>query len=566
VAAAEGLGEPVTDIVHLSSSGVPDPTFAVDLGETYVRSLHATPSGLLVLTSDNANWDQTLRRLTSTGTLDAGFGTGGRLTIPFRDSWMPGVPAGPLVATRPDGTIVVAGTMPGKLAVAAVTASGQPQPGFGTGGVAQVALPRSGWPVATGVGVGPAGDVVVIALGAVARLTAAGQLDDAFGSDGIRVLDLGAGRETLLSGAAIQADGSVLVAGSIAENPLPVPVLSPVPWAAGQRHYGSFPWAGAQTDPERAVIARLTPAGAIDCSYGTYGYQPLVPAGTPEPLRTTGAATIFAPGRTLVAGSTQTSADASPAELILAVQGGAGTPAPAAAPVVANTRSATWYETLEGWVDPRCGDVTAHFELGPTTAYGARTVDRMIGAAEGPRTITAYVPPRDLAVGEYHYRLVAEGAAGTTASADRTFTVVEEPGPPEQPGPPEEPRTPTVPAPKPPAKPAIGTLRLRSSRATLRAGKTARLAVRCRGGACKRTTVTLRSGRTTLATGSVSLGSGRNGHVTVRFTAAGRKAARRDRSLRTTALLAVTGGKTVRAAVTITSPKPKKAKKKTKQH
>ena len=561
VAAAEGLSAPVTDVVHLSSSGVPDPTFVVDLGETYVRSLRATPSGLLVLTSDSLNREQTLRRLTSTGTLDPGFGTGGRLTIPFQDSWSPGVPVGPLVATQPDGTIVVAGTMMGELAVAAVTVSGQPQLGFGTEGIAQVTLPRSGWPIVTGLGVGPTGDVVVVALGAVTRLTAAGQLDDAFGSDGVRVLELGAGRETLLSGATIQADGSVLVAGSIAENPLPVPVPSPVPWAAGQRHYGSFPRAGTQADPERAVIARLTPAGTIDCSYGTYGYQRLVPAGVAEPLRTAGAATIFAPGRTLLAGSTQTSSDASPAELILAVQGGAGTPAPAAAPVVANTRSATWYETLEGWVDPRCGDVTAHFEYGPTTAYGARTNDRTIGVAEGPRTITAYVPPRDLAVGEYHYRLVAEGAAGTTASADRTFTVVEEPGPPEQPGPPEAPRTPTVPAPKPPAKPAVGTLRLRSSRATLRAGKTVRLAVQCRGGACKRTTVTLRTGRTTLGTGSVSLASGRYGHVTVRFTAAGRKAARRDRSLRTAVLLAVTGGKTVKAAVTITSPKPKPKRK-----
>jgi len=266
VAAAEPVGEPVTDIVHLTSSGALDPTFAVDLGETYVRALHATPSGLLILTADSLNREQTLRRLTSTGTLDAGFGTGGRLTIPFQDPWLPMVPVGPLVATQPDGTIVVAGTMMGELAVAAVTASGQPQPGFGTGGIAQMSPPRSGWPIVTGLVVGPSGDVVVVALGAVTRLTANGQLDDAFGDAGVRVLELGAGRETLLTGAAIQADGSVLVAGSAAENPLPLPVLSPAPWAAGQRHYGRFSRAGTQADPERAVVARLTPDGGIDCS------------------------------------------------------------------------------------------------------------------------------------------------------------------------------------------------------------------------------------------------------------------------------------------------------------
>ena len=560
-------------IVHLSSSGELDPAFSADPDLSSPRAMVATPAGLLVLSVEDYVADGDLhdllvvRRLTSTGAPDPTFGDDGSATLAIHASWGYGyTPAGSLLQVRSDGSIVVAGTLGGDVAVAGLTAAGQPLPGFGTYGVVRVSALSNGWGFPTALGVGPSGDIVVAEQGAVARLTASGAVDTSFGAGGVRTLDLGAGRATLLSGATVQADGSVLVAGSVGTDPLSVvepPVVTPVPRVPGHRYFAGGSVPVPSPDPERAVTARLTPGGALDCSYGTSGYQRVAPVpaeGTADPLRSASNGAIFAPGRTFLFGTTQAAADHSPRQTILAVQGGGGAPAAAAAPGVTNVRSRTWYsgdESLTGWVDPRCGDVTAHFEYGPTTEYGARTADEAISAAGGPRAVDAYLWPDDLAAGEYHYRLVAEGAAGTTAGPDRSFTIIEVP--------PLEPNrpTPTVTTPIPPPTPAVGAVRLRSSHATLRGGKTARLAVQCRGGACKRVTVTLRTGRTTLATGQVSLASGKSGYVTVRLTAAGRKAAKRHRSLKTTALLGVTGGKTVKAAVTITSPKPKKAKKKT---
>jgi len=545
-------------ITRLGVDGTPDPTFSPDLEDWPLRSILATADGLLVLpVGDHAK----LLRLTSTGARDPAFGDGGSVVLPIARSWASPFSSSSVVALRPDGSIVVAGSDDQGLVLVALTPAGQPLPGFGTDGVAR--LGRLANPDA--LGIGPDGDIVVVGGGTVVRVTSDGELDPSFGPAGARTLDLGVSRDTLLSAATVEADGSVLVAGSVAVNPLPMadpPMVVMEPRIPGRRYYDRPSWDEVQLPPDSAVTARLTPSGTLDCSYGTYGYQrvaPTPPPGGPLAPISTGDAALFEPGRTVIAGRTQASDHAPSQQLLLAVQRGAGNPVTSGTPVAANALP-TWWNSppFEGWVDPRCGDVTAHFEYGPTTAYGARTPDQAIRGADGPRAVEAYVPPGDLAVGEYHYRLVAEGAAGTAVSADRTFTIVEEPGL-------EQGRTtPTVTAPVPPPKPVVGSLGLVSARATLRGGRTARFAVRCRGGACKRGTVTLRTGRTTLATGAVSLASGKKGYVTVRFTAAGRKAAARRRVLRTTALLAVTGGKTVRTTVTITSPKAKtKAKSST---
>jgi len=561
-----GIGRGYTgidvDVVHLSAAGVPDPAFTAELDGLDPASVLSTPAGLLVLGQGTYPEGLSLLRLTGTGAPDPTFGDGGRATIPLYSGWEYGVFTGPLVAIRPDGSIVAAGMAGTVVAVAALTADGQPLAGFGVAGVAQTPLPTDWWGGITALHVGPSGEIVTLRADAVARMTPSGAADTSFGRNGVRSLDLGAGRATLLAAVTAEADGSVLVAGSIAEDPRPQPVVDEALRMPGRRYYEHFSQAGASPAPERAVTARLTPSGAFDCAYGTYGYRavtPMAAPGGPELPASASNAALFAPGRTLLLGSAG-DAVGGPHEAILAVEDGAGTPPAAAAPVVVNAWT-QWSQQFEGWVDPRCGDVTAHFEYGPTTAYGARTPDTPISGAGGPSVVKAYVSPDDLAVGDYHYRLVAEGAAGSAAGPDRTFSIVEMPR--KQLPPQPEPPTPTLTTPLPSAKPAIGTLRLRSSRATLRSGRTARLAVRCRGGVCKRTTVTLRTGRTTLATGSVTLASGKDGYVTVRFTAAGRRAAARHRVLRTTALLAVTGGTVVKAAVSITSPKPKKAKRKT---
>jgi len=76
--------------------------------------------------------------------------------------------------------------------------------------------------------------------------------------------------------------------------------------------------------------------------------------------------------------------------------------------------------TLTGTVDPVGRATTAWFELGPTTAYGTRTVAKPVGSGRGAVAVSETVA--GLTPGtEYHVRLVAQSSAGTTPGADVVF-------------------------------------------------------------------------------------------------------------------------------------------------
>ncbi len=76
--------------------------------------------------------------------------------------------------------------------------------------------------------------------------------------------------------------------------------------------------------------------------------------------------------------------------------------------------------TLTGTVDPVGRATTAWFELGPTTAYGTRTVSKPVGSGRGAVAVSETVA--GLAPGtEYHVRIVAQSSAGTTPGADVVF-------------------------------------------------------------------------------------------------------------------------------------------------
>lgn len=75
---------------------------------------------------------------------------------------------------------------------------------------------------------------------------------------------------------------------------------------------------------------------------------------------------------------------------------------------------------LSGTVDPVGRETTWWFELGPTTAYGTRTVARSAGSGRGAVAVSETLT--GLAAGtEYHVRLVAQSSAGTTRGADAAF-------------------------------------------------------------------------------------------------------------------------------------------------
>lgn len=75
--------------------------------------------------------------------------------------------------------------------------------------------------------------------------------------------------------------------------------------------------------------------------------------------------------------------------------------------------------TLKGAVNPRGVATTVFFQIGPTTAYGARTPNQAAGNGStsfAVRGAVAGLTPNTL----YHYRVVASGG-GVTRGADRTF-------------------------------------------------------------------------------------------------------------------------------------------------
>jgi DNA-binding beta-propeller fold protein YncE len=95
----------------------------------------------------------------------------------------------------------------------------------------------------------------------------------------------------------------------------------------------------------------------------------------------------------------------------------------------ATTEAATWIKAteaiLQGTVNPEGSATSYHFEYGTTTSYGTKipTSPASVGSSVGPGTSNVAVmrTPTGLTEGAtYHYRVVAESAAGTTYGADKT--------------------------------------------------------------------------------------------------------------------------------------------------
>lgn len=126
-------------------------------------------------------------------------------------------------------------------------------------------------------------------------------------------------------------------------------------------------------------------------------------------------------------------------------------PAPSA-PVVAASGATLVADTsaqLNGTVNPEGLVTTFHWEYGPTTGYGTSTPTTSAGS--GGADVVANVALSGLAAGTtYHARLVATSSAGTTDSADVSFTTAAAPvPPPPTPPPPPPPDPPPAPAPSP---------------------------------------------------------------------------------------------------------------------
>ena len=320
------LGPVSIGLVRHLPSGALDPSFGdggrvVTRGEVLTgRALALQPDGKLVVGGTacaGAACDMSVVRYTANGELDASFGEGGFARVAFPACGSDPPRSGVLdLALEPDGDIIAAGTACGgeshnEVAAIRLNPGGGLDSSFGDGGRVIVDLGAFG-----GEAVGVALDAdgrIVLGGGAqlqdtpnlVVRLTPAGARDASFDGDGVRMLprvgegsgvvDVGTlpDRRIILAGlathegvadgwfltrlhpdgsddASYDGDGTALLRGRTNNAAL----------GALVRADGTVTLAGQRQEEGRGshiAVARFTPAGALDGSFGSGGIT-FVPA------------------------------------------------------------------------------------------------------------------------------------------------------------------------------------------------------------------------------------------------------------------------------------------------
>lgn len=234
-------------------------------GGSTARAVAVQPDGKIVVGGyayNGSNDDFALVRYLADGSLDASFGSGGRVATPIG----PGLDQARALVLQADGKILLAGSaFNGKdrdFALVRYQSNGTLDGSFGTGGkvttpigvtvlgknkkvivvpedeAAGLALDAAGRPVLAGYTTGTSG----ARNAALVRYTTAGRLDTTFGGTGKVVTDLGGSDEGRT--VAIQPDGKLVLAGKA--------------------------YAGSTTGYD-FVLARYTAAGALDTSFGASG-------------------------------------------------------------------------------------------------------------------------------------------------------------------------------------------------------------------------------------------------------------------------------------------------------
>lgn len=235
-------GVPTPFVERLTSYGSPDSAFArggiVTLsGAGSAAAVTTDSAGRVVVGVVTDSWmtadpaaetlpglvsSFTLRRLTAAGVVDTAFGQGGAAA--------PGLPPATTVRTllaEPDGSTVAVGGLGGHPLVARFTAAGAPDAAFGHGGVVDVSLPGGAHTDDLGAALLADGDILVGGPGGptgvfLVRLLPTGAPDRSFAAGG-RAAPLISTTPPVITqtGPAPQADGSVDLAGRSPGVPLP---------------------------------------------------------------------------------------------------------------------------------------------------------------------------------------------------------------------------------------------------------------------------------------------------------------------------------------------------------
>jgi uncharacterized delta-60 repeat protein len=194
----------------------------VDLSEDdEATSVVVQPDGKLVLSGTTArNNDAVAVRLQRDGSLDRLFGTGGIATLSAR-----GIDNGSGLALQPDGKVDIVGDTrptaddPKDAVIFQLLPNGRPDASFN--GAGQVVLPNPGDDNGFGIGFGPGQSIVISSFqsqqpGTVTdsflnRVTATGKPDPAFGTGG--TVTVHNPEATFELGLAVQPDGKIVTAG-----------------------------------------------------------------------------------------------------------------------------------------------------------------------------------------------------------------------------------------------------------------------------------------------------------------------------------------------------------------
>lgn len=242
-----GSSDAQVAVARLNPGGSPNTTFSGDGKKRFswgaisrANAVLVLPGGKLVVSgySGPEGGDVRAARLTSAGALDPGFGTGGIAGVDFG-----GDDFGLALARQADGRLLIAGRSTAAGAVVArLRANGALDPDFDADG--RVTLPWGGGSAAAVLaqadgrivvaGSGPADEAMK-----VTRLRPDGSLDTGFGSGGTATIDVGTLAD-IAGGAVVDAAGRIVVAGY------------------------------TQAD-EQVVVARLSPDGSPDATFGTAG-------------------------------------------------------------------------------------------------------------------------------------------------------------------------------------------------------------------------------------------------------------------------------------------------------
>ncbi|MDE3057337.1 MAG: VCBS repeat-containing protein [Bacteroidota bacterium] len=157
--------------------------------------------------------DFALARYDSNGTLDASFGTGGKVVTDVGNSSDDG---GKAVAIQSNGKIVVAGYSNNNFAVLRYDTTGSLDASFGTGG--KVTTDFGGFEYGYGIAIQTDGKIVVAGDAgpgfAVARYDTNGSLDAAFGTNGKVKTTFGGSLFEYATSVALLSDGKIVVTGT----------------------------------------------------------------------------------------------------------------------------------------------------------------------------------------------------------------------------------------------------------------------------------------------------------------------------------------------------------------